>query len=488
MRQELKLQWLPPGPVAQGFMFAKKRVQIINGPVGSGKTTACCMKSILYASRQRTSNQDNKTRKTKVCIVRDTYRQLWKTTLPSWWKRIPKEAGEFQGSTDGPATHRIQFELEDRTICDLQMDFIAIGENNVEDVMRGYEPTLWYLNEADLLSREVYTFAKGRWGRFPDMSEGGPSWWGILMDCNAPELTSWLYTEIFKNTPDDVDLFRQPGGREPGAENLHNLPADYYIDQAKGQPLWYIKRMIDNAPGFSRAGKPVYAEYQDTIHVARTPLEFAPWRKLIIGLDAGLSPAAAFLQRMPNGQWRCLREIATIAGTGPIRFGQLLALTLKENYPNLDGQKIVCYADPSAQHGNDKDDGEMSWIEIVSFHAGLTVLPAPTNALIPRLEAVRKPLMTLIDGEPAFLLDPNLCPVLREGFNSGYRFKKLPLVDIERYSEEPEKTPHSHPHDALQYGMSAEGEDLEIRGRHASEAERTASATHVHDWDPFAMA
>lgn len=446
------------------------------------------MKSILYASAQRTSITEPNIRKTKVCIVRDTYRQLWKTTLPSWWKRIPKEAGEFSGAQDGPATHKIQFQLADKSIVLLQMDFIAIGENNVEDVMRGYEPTFWYLNEADLLSREVYTFAKGRWGRYPDMSDGGPTWWGILMDCNAPELTSWLYTDIFRTVPEDVDLFRQPGGTDRDAENLHNLPPAYYTEQAKGQPLWYIKRMIDNVPGFSRAGKPIYPEFQDVMHVSKTRLEYTCHRKLIIGLDAGLSPAAAFTQRMPNGQWRVLREIASTPGTGPIRFGQMLAQTLKEEFANVTPSMLAAYADPSAQYGADKDEGELSWIEIVSFHAGIRIDPAPTNALIPRLEAVRKPLMNLIDGEPAFLLDPELCPMLREGFNSGYRYRKLPLVDIERYSEEPDKTPHSHPHDALQYAMSAEGEDLEIRGRVASDRERTASIQHEHEWDPFSHA
>jgi hypothetical protein len=480
--QVLNLNWSPPGPVAAAFMEANKRVQVINGPVGSGKTTACFMKAIMKGAAQQRSTRDG-IRKFKLCVVRDTYRQLWKTTLQSWFKRIPRNVGEFTGAENSPATHKIQFQLADKSIVDLHIDFIAVGENAAEDVMRGYEPTVWYLNESDLLAREVFIYAKSRWGRYPDMEEGGPTWHGIIMDCNAPELTSWLYQEIFRVVPDDVDLFRQPGGNDPGAENLPNLVPGYYRDMAKGAPLWFVQRMINNIPGYSRAGKPVYPEFNDHLHVAKTSLVAAPWRKLILGLDGGLSPAAAFLQRMPNGQWWCLDELVTEPGTGPIRFGELLAQRLIERYP---GFSIEAYGDPSTVYGNDKDAGEKSWLEIVAAGTGIIILPAPTNALIPRLEAVRKPLMRLIDGGPAFLLDPSNCPMIREGFNSGYRYKKLPLVDLERYSEEPDKTPHSHPHDALQYGMSAGGEDEEIRQRSDSGWQiQRMPQQHVHDWDPF---
>jgi hypothetical protein len=181
-------------------MRSMKSTIILNGPIGSGKTTTCFMKAIRLAAAQMPSTRDRR-RKFKLCVVRDTYRQLWKTTLPSWFKRVPRAIGEFTGAENAPATHKIEFRLEDGTSVDLQVDFVAIGENSVEDVLRGYEPTAFYLNEADLLAREVYTYARGRVGRYPDMSEGGPTWYGILMDCNAPELTSWLYLDMFRSTP-----------------------------------------------------------------------------------------------------------------------------------------------------------------------------------------------------------------------------------------------------------------------------------------------
>ena len=496
--QALNLVWVPPGPVAAAFMAASRTVEIINGPIGSGKTTTALMKLVRRAQRQMVSTTDTtldargrrvKVRKFKVCVVRDTYRQLWATTLPSWWKRVPRDMGEFTGSQGAPATHQVKFALADGTVVLFQADFVAIGENAVEDVLRGYEPTAFYLNELDLLAKEVLTYCRGRIGRYPDMSEGGPSWYGVVADCNAPELNNWLYRDIFLASPEklkaaEMVLFRQPGGRTAGAENTANLPPDYYAKQCLDNEAWYIARMVDNKPGFSRAGKPCYPEFNDALHVADHELPPVPGLPLQIGLDAGLHPAAVLGQRMPNGGWHILEELVGEAGMGAVRFGEALARLLNEDrYANC--RTINGTADPSAQDGNDKQAGEMSWIEIVAAKAGIRVRPAPTNKLIPRLEAVRLPLTRLIDGKPGFLLSPR-CEVLREGFASSYRFRKMNTKD-ERYDEEPEKNDSSHPHDALQYLCSAGGEDGAVRERKDRQERVARGRPHKASWDPFAV-
>ena len=498
MSDTLRLSWTPPGPVSQRFMASNRSVQIVNGPIGSGKTTTCLMKTIRLAQRQAISTRDTTTnatgarvpvRKFRLCVVRDTYRQLWKTTLPSWFKRIPRTMGEFTGSENAPATHRVPFALADGSVCEFQVDFVAIGDNSAEDVLRGYEVTCFYLNEADLLAKEVYTYARGRTGRFPDMAEGGPTWHGVLMDCNAPELGSWLYEDYFERSEDDlaargVALFRQPGGMEPGAENRANLPPGYYESQLTDQPDWYIQRMIHNRPGFSRAGKPVFPEFNDALHVAANDLAYLPGLPLLIGMDAGLNPAAAIGQRMPSGVWRILDEIVPPSGTGPLRFAQALTQRLRERFS--EARTILAYADPSAAYGADKQGGERSWIEIVEAEAAIRVLAAPTNALVPRLEAVRLPLTRLIDGGSGFILSPR-CLVLRRALNAGYRYRKKTGTEDQHNTDSPEKNEFSHPADALQYLCSGGGEDAEIRSRKkTSEAARARTSARQPDWDPFA--
>ncbi len=491
----LDLSWSPPGPVASRFMASAAQVQVLNGPVGSGKTTACLMKGTALAARQMVSTRDSMAdargvrrpvRKFRLCVVRDTYRQLWKTTLPSWFKRIPREIGTFTGADNAPASHRLGFQLGDGTMVDFQADFVGIGDNTAEDALRGYEPTAFYLNEADLLARDVFTYAAGRTGRFPDMAEGGPSWHGVLMDCNAPELSSWLYRDVFAQPPEalaamGLELFRQPSGLGPHAENLANLPPGYYTAQARLQPEWYVQRMLEDRPGYSRAGKPIYPEFNDQMHVPDREPVAIPELALLIGLDAGLSPAAVIAQRLPGGGWVILAELAAEQGTGAVRFAEALAKLLHDRFAAC--RTVRAWADPSAQYGADKQAGERTWIELVEHHAGIRVDAAPTNALIPRLEAVRRPLTRLIDGKPAFALAAS-CMVLREGFNAGYRYRRHGAT--ETFAEEPEKNRYSHPHDALQYVLSAGGEDAEIHDRRGRRGREQLEIAHEHDWQPFA--
>lgn len=501
---QIRLGWSAPGPVADAFMRAEHEIVGINGPVGSGKTTAAIMKGVGKAARQAPSravtapgpgtSERWPVRRVRQCVVRDTYRQLWRSTMPSWFGRFPKTLGTFTGAENAPASHTITFALRDRTLVELQTDFLAIGDQAVEDVLRGYEPTWFYLNEMDLLAKEVFTYAIGRYGRFPPMDDGGPTWSGIIFDCNAPELDSWLYEDLFLATPDElaarnIALFRQPGGLDAGAENLPNLPGGraYYERQVANAEDWYVQRMVHNRPGFSRAGKPVYAaEYNDLLHVAPTDHAAIPGLPLIVGLDAGGSPAATFKQRLPTGAWRILDELVSDPGTGPTRFGDMLARRLRERFDACTA--IVGICDPSALYGADKKAGEKDWSEIVAGQAGIRINPAPTNNPTSRWEAVRRPLALLIDGKPAFQLNPR-CRVLRSGFNAGYRFRKIAGTTARYNTDQAEKTAESHPHDALQYGMSWGGEDVAIRQRRGEDRNRVASLpAYSPPYDPYALA
>jgi hypothetical protein len=502
MSDRITLRFAAPGPVAEAFMRDRSAVPVINGPVGSGKTTASIMKAVKFAAEQQPSTLRTapgpdgrerwKLRRFKLCVVRDTYRQLWRSTMQSWFSRFPRTLGVFTGAENAPAAHTITFALSDRTWVELHADFVAIGDQSVEEVLRGYEPTAFYLNELDMLAREVFTYAAGRTGRFPPMDEGGPSWHGIIADCNAPVLDSWLYEDIFMSSPAElaargIALFRQPGGRDPGAENLPNLPGGraYYDRQAainSGDP-GYVSRMVDNKPGFSRAGKPIYgAEYNDLVHCR--PVEAVKGRKLIIGLDAGLSPAAMITQRHASGLvlWRA--ELVSDPGTGPRRFGGMLAQFLRERFPDWEVEGVC---DPSALYGADKKAGDKDWSEIVAAETGIRIRPAPSNNPTVRWEAVRRPMTTLIDGQPGFALHPD-CKVARSGFNAGYRFRAI-AGTTGRYSEEAEKTRESHVHDAGQYANLYGGEDREIRKRRGDDTARMARLpSSSPPWDPYSTA
>lgn len=472
------LQWRSPGPVALAFFQSRNRVDAIMGPIGGAKTTTCFFR-LIYSATQQAPGPDG-VRRFRFCVVRDTYRQLWKTTIASWNEWVPKSVGVWTGSTDGPATHKVRFRLTDQTLVDLWVDFVAIGEHKVEDILRGYEVTAFYLNEADRLFPEVLTYCLGRAGRYPKMVDGGPTWYGVIMDFNAPDVDAYLYDLLVENKPDEWGFFQQPSGLSAQAENLENLPPGYYENQMTGQPDWYIRRMIKNQFGFSRDGKPVYPEYNDALHCAAVPLVADERLPLILGLDAGGTPAATFWQHLANGQWRGLRELVVTNETtmGPSRFGDHINQVLRDEFP---GFRVEGHADPSAAYGADKDNDEKDWIQIVAAKTKFAIRPAPTNNLSPRLEAVRLPLTRMIDGHvPGLIISP-VMKIVRKGFNSGYRYKRMQVAEG-RYEEKPEKNDFSHPHDSGQYALLGGGEYLEVMGR-AKRRQHAVRQTHAIDDD-----
>ena len=107
-------------------------------------------------------------------------------------------------------------------------------------------------------------------------------------------------------------------------------------------------------------------------------------------------------------------------------------------------------ADPAGAAGDDIME-ELSCIGELN-NLGIKTNAATTNDIDVRIGSVRYFLNSMIDGQPAFLLSREGCPVLRKGFINGYHFKRLSISGDERYQDKPNKNRFSHPHDALQYG------------------------------------
>lgn len=471
-------QYQAPGPVADAFLASDARVRAIMGPIGSAKTSTILMDIVYRAARQRPSPVDG-VRYYKAAVVRDTYPNLQKTTLPSWLTWVSKDFGQFRGEV--PIRHAIKFQLPDGTFVDLLVEFIALGDQSVEDAMRGWEGTHVVLDEADRLSEDVLTYVLGRVGRYPSSLHGGPSWYGVSMAFNAPDTDNYLYRRFVETPFPNEAFFRQPSGLDPRAENRANLPATYYQDQMSGQPDWYIRRMIRNEWGYSRDGKPVYPEFNDSRHVASEDLAPIPGLPLIIGSDTGLTPGLAILQRTAFGQWRCLDELVA-TGMGGARFGEALNQLLAERYKGF--KAITAWSDPAGNHRADSD--ESSWMEVMSARTGFAWRPAPgNNSPLLRIEALRAPLTrSLDDGQPGFLLSPR-CKVLRKAFNSGYRLRRVAVAGGIRYEDKPEKNEFSHVMEGLQYGILGGGEHHEVLGRRANRANSNRPVVAGGDWSVF---
>ncbi|MCF6216818.1 MAG: hypothetical protein L3J58_11695 [Emcibacter sp.] len=482
MSDIIQTPFQPQGPVARAFYENLDRVAMIMGPIGSAKTSTALMKIILWAQLQAPSPVDG-VRYTKFAVVRDTYRNLSKTTLPSWHTWVPEKWGKKTGGGNEPAKHHIRFDLNPGgapDIADVIVEFIGLGDNSVEVAMRGWEGTGAYINEADTMSPDVLTFLLGRVGRYPSKKHGGPTQYGVWLDMNAPDDENWTYDKFIENLPDGWAFYRQPGGLETGAENIHNLPPGYYTDQISGQPDWYIRRMVHNQFGYSRDGLPVFPEFNDSLHVA-PDLKYIDGLPVVLGGDQGRTPAIIFGQQLPDSRWNIFHELCGI-GIGAKGFGQLLAKEVHDVCPNA---KITAWGDPAGGYKGDHD--EMTWLQIMTKESGIRWRPAPlpSNAILPRLEAVRGPLTRLIDGKPGLMISSR-CKKIRKGFNSGYKYQRIAQAgSTHRYSDVPAKNEFSHPHDGLQYLLLGGGEYAEVQGRKKTQNHIPAFSRASSSFDVF---
>ena len=458
------IDYTPDGAVLSAFLRSDARVRIIRGPFGSGKSVACAIEIFRRACQQAPSPDG--VRRSKWMIVRQTYPQLRRTTIPTWQAWFDDRFGTF--NLGPPPVHKIILPLSDGTVLHLDVQFTALDGPTAEADLRGFEGSGIWINEISEVARGIVTFALGRIGRYPRTADGGPTWYGLIADTNPPDSDHWLFTLAEENQPSGWEFFAQPGGvievdgkweGNPKAENLKHLPLGYFTNQLSGASEDWIRVFLGGMYGFVQHGKPVYPEWRDVTHVAPEPLApVAEW-PLMLGLDFGLTPACVFAQRSPRGQWRVIDELVT-EDMGVVRFGELLASRLDEWYGDI--QHLEVWGDPAGNARSATD--ERTCLAIISDKIGEKCRPAPTNDPTTRREAVAQALNRMIEGEPGFVLSPH-CRVLRKGFAGGYHYARVRSTRDDRYHDRADKNEFSHPHDGLQYLMLGAGEGRALLGR-----------------------
>ena len=98
----------------------------VRGPVGSGKSVACCVELFRRALEQKENDEGIK--KSRWAVIRNTNPQLRTTTIKTWLDWFPEnEWGKFHWSV--PYTHHIQ-------INDLDLEVIFLALDRPEDVKK----------------------------------------------------------------------------------------------------------------------------------------------------------------------------------------------------------------------------------------------------------------------------------------------------------------------------------------------------------------
>lgn len=440
--------WTSPGPVADAFYWSDDDVCLMRGPVGSGKTTSNLRKPFRRALMMPRSSIDG-VRHYKVVIARATYRQLWQTTIPSWFEVVPRKMGHWAGGRGDPVTHTIQFEDEHGPVH-FEAQFLAFGETDAEIQanVRGVQTTDFLFEEADTVRPILFATAIGRIDRYPkkDHFRGYPdelrSYGQINMTYNAPEEGNWILAlegdedadgvedrallKMIEDSGVAIKFYRQPGAFEPGAENMDNLGPKYYARQIAAMTAagrrHEVERLVHNKIGYIPDGDPVFEKhYNRRIHVSSMPLEPWPGVGLRIGLDQGFFGAAVVLQFRPPFQWQILRELYFKKRMFARPFGRALRALLDDD-PMLAGLPIEgAWGDMAGEQGNAAGSENENWNEQVSLAAGITIEPQMhgSNRIEPRLNVWRAAFDNNHLGEPCMSIDP-VCKGLIRGFEAKY--------------------------------------------------------------------
>ena len=89
----MKIDYKPPGQVAKNFMKSEDFVRGLRGPVGSGKSVACCFEIMRKACSQKIDNKG--LRRSRWAVIRNTNPQLKTTTIKTWRDWFVYDMGKF---------------------------------------------------------------------------------------------------------------------------------------------------------------------------------------------------------------------------------------------------------------------------------------------------------------------------------------------------------------------------------------------------------
>lgn len=449
-------------PTAKIFHARSDYIRGIRGPVGSGKSVIGVMECLFRAQDQHAIRN---VRRSKGVIIRSTYPDLFRTTLKTFDQWVPPHIVTHSRNTT-PIERTIQWRLPDNTLVHCDIEFLALETAADVRKLDSLELTWAFINEARYLPGNVFENLLGRLKRYPAKKDGGYSWTGMWMDTNPPTTSHWWYrmaeeirpcNALFLSQPPALKLC-EPGkgfGKDgkyiihPQAENVQNQNdgANYWYEPTLTNSDEFIRVMLMNNYGSIYDGRPVYENiWNHQTHVSRTPLEIIKGLPIWLGWDFGLTPACVIGQLSPKGQIRILRSLSSTRG-GVYQFATeqvkpMLALQFR-------GHEIISVGDPAGMAGSQHNMHDNCFGELKKL--GIPSRPAHTNDLVTRLAAVQGPLTRMAGGEPAFIVNPDGCMGLIEGFNGGYHFPKINSSGAVRYQDKPEKNEASHEQDGCQY-------------------------------------
>jgi hypothetical protein len=468
---------LEAGTQLCSFVLSDNFVDIIQGPIGSGKSVGAQSRILRHAQQQRQSRYDG-LRKSRWAACRNIYPDLKRSTIREWLEWFPEKLyGRFNWGQ--PPYHLMRFDD-----VMLHVDFLALDKPDDVSKLRSTQYTGIWFNEVQFSDKTIFDEMTSRVGRYPSLQEGGATWTGVIGDANAPDEDHWLALitgqvdlppnmsaeerQGYQWPGDTWGFWKQPAalierldqhGRiegydiNPGAENLRWLSPDYYPRLIAGKSKAWIDSRLMNRIALVVEGSPVWPMFREEVHVSREVLRPIEGFEVVIGLDFGRSAGVVFAQAVGN---RLLVQHELVwNNTSTVDSAPMVKRFLTQHYPNCPYR---AYGDPKGQDKGLNDD--RTGYEIYAAN-GIRVMPPPglkQNMISTRIDAVANLLNEMHDARPRFIMSP-LCRTLKVAMAGRYHNEKDEMGILK-----PNKDRYSHICDALQYMCIGCGEGARMIG------------------------
>ena len=447
-------------PTMAKFHKSDAFVRSLFGPIGSGKSVACVAEMMRISCFVQQPTPGTNVRESRWVVVRNTYRELMDTTIQTFFDWVPEHTGVFL-KQDLKFTFKQA--LPDGTIVKAEFLFRALDKPDDIKKLLSLEVTGGWLNEAREIPKAIMDMLIGRLGRYPRKvdGQGGATRYCLLMDTNPPDSDHWYYKLFEEQKPEGYEIFYQPSGLSPEAENIKNLPDGYYQKMQAGKDQEWINVYVHGQYGFVQDGKPVWPEYKDDFHHTDKDIIVPKSLTIHVGIDFGLTPAAIFGVRTPTDQIIAFDEL--VAEDMDARtFGRLLKQKINSEY---SGYNFRFTGDPA---GDFRAQSDSSTPFMMLAAEKIPAAPAWTNDPVIRIGAAAAPMKRLDSaGNPGFLVGPK-CKVLRKALSGGYKYRRIKVAGDERYHDVPDKNRYSHPADGFQYLMLSLGEGTSLISSNSS--------------------
>ena len=213
-----------------------------------------------------------------------------------------------------------------------------------------------------------------------------------------PNAGSRWHERLEIDKPEDWAVFRQPGGMEPGAENLDYLtqtaeslhyPPGHPVRQEAGREYYRSCCARRKATGSSatctrssattRTARRCSAKPSRATSMSRSPLTPSEGHLLMVGQDFGRNPCALICQMSHKGQLLVLEEIVAENIGLEIHTQQHLKPKLLTD-PRYMGKRTVLVGDPAGAARNQLS--ELTCFDYLETQ-GFMAYPAPTNEIDP---------------------------------------------------------------------------------------------------------